>query len=110
MEIQTIPLISKFLNLLEIRLSHIHKEDFGYYECFGENALGTFSDFVYVDIEEAPEQVKSPEAPQQEPEKEEDHELDHDHELDQEHDHELDHDHKEGSNNFKLDRDIKLIN
>jgi len=110
--------------LLEIRLSHIHKEDFGYYECFGENALGTFSDFVYVDIEEAPEQVKSPEAPQQVPEKEEDHELNHDHdhghdheldhEQDHEHDHELDHeldhDHKEGSNNFKLDRDIKLIN
>lgn len=36
-------------------MDQIQKEDFGYYECFGENDLGTFSDFVYVDIEDAPE-------------------------------------------------------
>ena len=36
-------------------MSQIQKEDFGYYECFGENDLGTFSDFVYVDIEDSPE-------------------------------------------------------
>lgn len=29
------------------------KKNFGYYECFGENDLGTFSDFIYLDIEEA---------------------------------------------------------
>lgn len=27
-------------------------ENFGYYECFGKNALGTFSDFIYLDIDE----------------------------------------------------------
>ena len=35
-----------------IRLENIKMENFGYYECFGENELGTFSDFIYLDIDE----------------------------------------------------------
>ena len=32
-------------------MNNVQVDNFGYYECFGENTLGIFSDFIYLDIE-----------------------------------------------------------
>ena len=37
-----------------LRLERVQIENFGYYDCFGRNELGLFSDFIYLDIEERP--------------------------------------------------------
>lgn len=34
----------------KLRINNLEVENYGYYECLGENVLGNFSDFVYLDI------------------------------------------------------------